>query len=318
MSKFKTLLLAHHAADNHATRVAVEQFGANVARRTDGKVTIATVPNSRLGDPPTLLRMVVDGETDMALPPYDRLGPYAHRFGCVSMPFLFDDHAHADRVLDGEFAAWAQPELESMGLTYLGRWEWGFRQITNSRHPILGPGDMQGLRIRVPPIMPYPAVIRAFGGTPVIVEYSKLVRAFRQGLIDGQENPVAVIESLDLNGVQNYLTILDYSYSSMAHVVNARALMRLEPEQQDILRDESRRAALLMRQLVRSYEADRLDSFVGRGGRIDRPDPAPFKALIAPVYDMIGQLLGDEVVTDCLKIVDRHRIRRQLTEGSSL
>ena len=183
MGKFKTLLLAHHVGGNHAIQAIVEQLSANVARRTEGQVTIAAIPNSRLGDLSTLLR--------------------------------------------------------------------------------------------------------------------------------------TVIESLDLHDIQRYMSIFDYSYTSLVHVINTRALMSLEPGQQEILRDESCRAALLMRQLVRSYEADRLDSFVSGGGRIDRPDPAPFKALIAPVCDAIGHFLGEGIVADCLKVVDRHRVRPQLTDGSS-
>ena len=186
MSKFRTLLLAHHGGDNHAIRLVVKQFTENVAQRTDGQIAIATVPNSTLGNLPELLRLVMGGTADMALQPYDRLGPRALKFGCVGMPFVFDDHAHVDRVLDGEFNAWALPDLDALGLVFLGGWEWGFRQISNSCHPVLEPKDIRGLKIRVPPVPPYRATILAFGGIPVMVEYSRLASVIRQGLIDGQ------------------------------------------------------------------------------------------------------------------------------------
>ena len=307
MNKFRTLLLAHHGGDNHAIRLAVKQFSENVTQRTEGQIAIAAVPNSALGNLPELLRLVMGGTADMALQPYDRLGLCAPRFGCVGMPFVFDDHAHVDRVLDGEFNAWALPSLDTLDLAFLGRWEWGFRQISNSRHPVLRPENIQGLKIRVPPVPPYRATILAFGGIPVMVEYSRLASAIRQGLIDGQENPVSVIYSLGLQHEQKYLSQLNYSYSSLGHVINSRSFASLALEQQVILREESAKAGQFMRQLSRDHEAEQLAVFARQGVRIDQPGPAPFKALIQPVYQGLCESHGAENVRSFLSMVERQR-----------
>ena len=307
MSKFKSLLLAHHAGDSHATQVAVKQFTDNVAQRTGGQVTIANVFNSTLGTMPELLRMVSDGSADMALPTNDRLSVYSHKFDCLSMPFMFDDYAHADRVLDGEFAQWVGPDLNHLGMIYLGSWEWGFRQLTNSRHPLRRPEDMQGLKIRVPPIPQYREMVLSFGGTPVLVEYSQLKSIIRQGLIDGQENPIAVIDSLGLQQVQKYLSLINYSYVTLAHIVNKESFESLSQEQQAILYDESHKAALLMRQLVRSQESQQLAKFAGQGVQIDEPDPIPFKVAMGSVYKNVCASAGAENVHYFLSMVERQR-----------
>lgn len=293
MGKFKTLLLAqHHVADRHPTHVAVKQFTDNVSRRTNGEITFATVPNSKLGDMQALIRLVIDGEVDMALPPQDRIGNFAHKFGCANMPFLFADQAHADRVIDGEFLTWAARDLDAFGLVCLGHWELGFRQITNSCRPILVPADVRGLKIRVPPVVYARATILALGATPVMVEYAQLPGIIKQGLIDGQENPVSVIHALALPASQKYLSLLDYSYSILVHVINRNSFASLTDDQQIVVREESRLAGELSRQLARAQLTEQLAWLASQGMRIDRPDPAPFKALMEPVYLRMAEAFG--------------------------
>ena len=308
VSKFRTLLLAHHIADNHAIRRAVSQFSENVARRTEGQIAIATVPNSSLGHIPELQRMVMDGAADMVFLPYDRLGVREQKFGCVALPFVFDDHAHADRVLNGEFKAWALPDLEVLGLDFLGTWEWGFRQITSSRHRILKPEDLRGLKIRVPPIQPYLATLLAFGAIPVMVEYSQIINVINQGLIDGQENPVAVIHSLGLYNTQKFLSLVNYSYGILGHVISRRCLESLEEDQKSILREESVKAGQLIRQLVRAQETEQLEDLALRGVHIDRPDVAPFKAMMEPVYKQLYEVYGEENILAFLAMAERGRV----------
>jgi tripartite ATP-independent transporter DctP family solute receptor len=307
MSQFRSLLLAHHAGDSHATQVAVKQFTDNVARRTNGQVTIANVFNSTLGTMPELLRMVMEGTADMALPTNDRFGIYLPKIDCVNLPFMFDDYDHADRVMDGEFSDWILPDLKNLGIVYLGSWEWGFRQFTNSRRPILRPEDMRGLKIRVPLVPQYRESVHAFGGTPVLVEYSQLQGIIKQGLLDGHENPIAVIHALGLHHFYKYLSLLNYSYCTLMHVVNAKSFERLTPEQQIVLREESIKAGQLMRRLVRSQESQQLAFFGDHGMQIDRPDPEPFKAALGPVYRSSCEYIGAENVHVFLSMLERRR-----------
>lgn len=307
MGKFRTLLLAHHAGNNHATQIAVRQFSDNVSRRTDGQIAIAAVPDSALGNLPELFRMVVDGKADMALMPHDRLSELSGKFGCVGIPFVFDDYPHAHRVLDGEFKAWTTADLEAMGVVYLSGWEWGFRQITNSIRPVLAPGDLKGLRIRIPPVRNLHTSILALGATPVIVEFKKLFTAIQKGLIDGQENPIAVIHTMALWTTQRYLSLLNYSYDTIIHIINKSCFDGLSIEQQAILREESARAGETMRSLIQTQEAEQLAQFVDHGMRIDRPELGPFKEASSEARQKIIECLGKETVQTFFDMVERQR-----------
>jgi len=306
MSKFKPLLLVF-PDNNHAAQIAVKQFVDNLAQRTNGQLTIAAVPIRKLVNHSALVNMVMAGDADMALLAHDRFRTCSKIFGCIGAPFAFDDHAHADRVLDGEFTTYVLQDLKNVGMIYLGSWEWGFRQFTNARRPILKPEDIKGLKIRVPTTPLCQATILALGGTPVMVEFEQLARVIRQGLIDGQENPVEIIHSLGLQHSQKYLSLLNYSYGALAHVINKSRFDKLTLKQQIILAEESRKAGLLMRQLTRSQETEQLAEFSRQGVQIDRPDPAAFKELMVPVYRGLRESFGAETVQIFLGMVERQR-----------
>lgn len=287
------LKLGHFGSENHPSHTAAKQFAANVEKRTNGQVKIVIYPNNALGSPPEVLEQVIMGAVDMSLSGQDQLAKHAKLFDTVSIPFSVGGYEHMDRILDGPFKAWAAPEAEKIGLVYLSSWEWGFRQITNSKRPIKTPDDVKGLKVRTPPAMAYQAAIEALGGNVQTIAFGELVMAMRQGVVDGQENPISVIYDLKLYESQKYITIVNYLYSSMTHVVAKRAWDKLTPEQQQIIREESDKSRLLMRKLVRDEEAKQVKEMRTMGIQIDEPDLAPFKAKMGPAYDKIKKNVGE-------------------------
>ena len=288
------LKLGHFGSENHPSHTAAKQFAENVAKRTNGEITVALYPNNALGSPPEVLEQVVLGVVDMSLSGQDQLAKHARLFDAVAIPFSIDGYDHMDRVLDGPFKAWAAPEVEKVGLVYLSSWEWGFRQITNSRHPILTPADVKGLKIRTPPAMSYQAAIEALGGNVQTISFSELVMAMRQGVVDGQENPISVIYDLKLYESQKFITIVNYLYSSMVHVVAKAAWDKLTPEQRKIIAEESDAARLLMRKLCRDDEAKQIEDMRSKGIQIDTPDLKPFRDSMGPAYEKIAANIGKE------------------------
>ncbi len=286
------LKLGHFGSENHPSQVAAKQFADNVAKRTNGEIKITIYPNNALGSPPEVLEQVVLGAVDMSLSGQDQLAKHVKLFDAVSIPFSVDGYDHMDRILDGPFKAWAAPEVEKVGLVYLSSWEWGFRQITNSKRPILTPADVQGLKIRTPPAMSYQAAIEALGGNVQTISFSELVMAMRQGVVDGQENPISVIYDLKLYESQKFISIVNYLYSSMTHVVSKPVWDRLTPEQRKIIAEESDAARLLMRKLVRDQEQKQIEDMRSKGVRIDTPELKPFADKMGPAYDKIRQNIG--------------------------
>ena len=287
------LKLGHFGSEEHPSHIAAMQFAKQVEARTNGEVEIELYPNNALGSPPEVLEQVIMGVVDMSLSGQDQLAKHVPLFDTVSIPFSLSNAEHADRVLDGPFKEWAAPELDKIGLVYLSSWDWGFRQLTNSVRPILTPDDIKGLKIRTPPAMTYQAAMGAIGANVQTISFSELVMAMRQGVVDGQENPIGVIYNLKLYESQKYISIINYLYSSMVHVVSKDAWDSLTEEQQKIVAEESDSARLLMRKLSRAEELKQIAAMRAEGIQIDEPDLEPFQAMMGPAYEQIKQKVGE-------------------------
>ena len=301
------LKLGHFASDTHPCGIAAKDFKANVEKRTNGEVKIALYGNNVLGSPPEVLEQVLLGAVDMSLSGQDQLAKHLPFYDVISTPFAFKDYATADKIIDGDFKAWAAPELLKKNLVHLSDWEWGFRQLTNSKKPILTPADMKGMKIRTPPAFAYQAFVEAAGGNAQTIAFAELVMAMKQGVVDGQENPVGTIYDLKLYETQKYMSILNYTYSSMVHVVNKKSWDKLTPEQQKIVTEESAAAAKQARKLLRDNEAVQLkDLETTKGIVIARPDLGPWKAAMGPAWDKVKARVGADNFKRFMDMVEKN------------
>ena len=153
------LKLDHFASDTHPCGIAAMQMKANVEKRTNDEVKISLFGNNALGSPPEVLEQVLLGAVDMSLSGQDQLAKHLPFYDVISTPFAFKDYAMADRISDGDFKAWAEPELAKKNLVHLSDWEWGFHQLTNSKRPMVTPADLKGMKIRTPPAFAYQAFV---------------------------------------------------------------------------------------------------------------------------------------------------------------
>ncbi len=295
----------HYAAEDHPGNAAAKMFAEGVEKRTNGAIRIAVYPNNELGSPPELLEQNIIGAIDMSLPTQGALDKYSKKFGVVMLPFVFRDAEHAYKVLDGPFMDWAGPELADQGLVFLSNWEWGFRNLTNNKRPVKTPADVQGLKIRTPPEIQLQAAMEALGGVVTKIAFPELYMSLKQGVVDGQENPLAVIYHNKLYEVQPYLALTQHVYNSMVHVMSKKTYDKLTPEQQQIVREESKKAGDYMRKAVQESEADLIAKLKEQGVTVEKVDLAPFKAKMGPAYDTIAGYSGKENVEQFLKMAEK-------------
>ena len=296
--------LGHFAAESHPGNIAVKMFIEAVEKRTNGAIKIANFPNNALGSPPEVLEQNILGAVDMSLPTQGQLGKYSKKFNCVMLPFLYENYAHADKVLDGPFIKWAAPDLDKAGLVFLSNWEWGFRNLTNSKRPVKSPDDVKGLKIRTPPELPTQAAMEALGAVVTTISFSELQIALKQGVVDGQENPIAVIYANKLYETQKYLTMTGHNYNTMVHVISKKVWDKLTPDQQKIIKEESVKAGNYMRKAVRDGEAEQIAELKKLGVDVSTPDKAPFKKLMGPAYDRMKAIADEENIKAFVKMVD--------------
>ncbi len=291
-----TMKFAHYADEKHPGHIAALQFKKKVEERTNGAVKITIYPSNKLGSPPEQLEQTKLGVVDMCLPTQGAMDKYVKAFSVVMLPFVFDGYDHAHRVLDGPAMDWLAPLAEKAGLIMLSNWEWGFRNLTNRVRPIYKPDDVKGLKIRTPPEIQLQAAMEALGAVVTKIAFPELYMALSQGVVDGQENPLAVIYFFKLYEVQKYLALTGHVYNNMLQVVSPKSWAKLTPEQQQIFREESKSAGNTMRKLIMDQEKDLIEKLKGKGMVVTRPDLGPFRAAMGPAYERIGKYSGEDNV----------------------
>jgi TRAP-type transport system periplasmic protein len=302
------LKFGHYAAETHPGHKAAMMFAEAVEERTNGDVTVKVYPANQLGSPPEVLEQNVLGVIDMSLPTQGALDKYVKAFAVVMLPFVYDGYDHAYRVLDGPFMDWVAPELEKENLVFLSNWEWGFRNITNNVRPVKTPEDVKGLKLRVPPEIQLQAAMEACGAVVTKIAFPELYMALKQGVVDGEENPLAVVYHFKLYEVQKHLSLTRHVYNSMVHVMSKKTWDKLTPEQQDIVKEESQKAGNFFREAIKAEEADLVEKLKAEGMEIvENPDIEAFRAVMGPAYERIGEYAGKENVEKFMKMVEETR-----------
>lgn len=302
-----TLRFAHFADENHPANIAAKQFAANVEKRTNGALKIAIFPNNQLGGPPEQAQQIKLGTIDMGLPTQGQLDKYDKAFAAMELPFIFNGPEEAFPILDGPTMDWFRPLAEKQGFILLRNWEYGFRNLTNSVHPINAPDDVKGLKIRTPPELQIQASMEALGAVVQAIAFPELYLALSQKVVDGEENPIAVIYFNKIAEVQKHLALTRHIYNNMIHTVGVNTWKRLTPEQQTIFREESKTSGELMRKLIADAETDQIAKLEKAGMLVTRPDLAPFRAKMDPAYKRIADYAGADNVKKFRDIVEKHR-----------
>src|SRR3974390_1270700 len=266
-----TLRFAHFGAEEQPSNIATKQFANRVESRTDGAVKINIFPNNVLGGPPEQAKQIKLGTIDMGLPQQEHSAKSKKASPPVMLPFVWDGPQHVYRVLDGPGMDWLAPLAERQGFVLLHNWEYGFRNVTNTVRPINTPDDVRGLKLRTPPELQIQASLEAVGATVQAIAFPELYLALSQKVVDGQENPIAVIYFSKFYEVQKHLALTRHIYNNMIHTVSVASWKKLDAGQQAIFREESAAAGDLMRKLIAEQEADPLKKIEAAGGQGTHP-----------------------------------------------
>jgi tripartite ATP-independent transporter DctP family solute receptor len=159
------------------------------------------------------------------------------------IPFLFRDVAHAKAVMQGPVGAQIATKFADKGLVLLAFGKQGFRNLTNSKHPVRTPDDIKGLKIRVIPNETYKMAFQALGAEVIPMDFPLVYAALKDGRLDGQENPVPTIASSRFEEVQKYLSLTGHFFAPIAFVANRAMFEQLDPADQEALRAAAKAGA---------------------------------------------------------------------------
>jgi tripartite ATP-independent transporter DctP family solute receptor len=202
------------------------------------------------------------------------------------LPFLFADSQAAYRVIDGAMGQEIARKLEGVGLVSLGWWDNGIRHITNSKRPINRPEDLRGLKIRTPPDPMTIDIFQALGAATQQVNFNELYVALQQGVVDGQENPLANIHSAKLYEVNKFISLSSHQWQCNPVFASRIAWGRLRPEDKRLVQEAAKEAETHQRTISQETDTKLLGEYrANQALAVNEVDQAPFRAATASVYE---------------------------------
>ena len=275
--------------------IAAQEFADDIAEKTGGRITAVVYPSGQLGGDAALIDALATNskKVDIVITDASNFATYEPKMGISALPFLFSDFDTAWAFMDSEVEAEAEALLLKNNMRVLAHYCNGFRCVTNSKHPVNSPEDMEGLLIRTPENPVIMATMTALGANPQPLSFSELYPALRQGTYDGQENPIPVIYNNKLYEVQDHLAITNHIYSGMCFTISENAWKRLSLEEQTIIEAAARSSAESDRQNNREQTETLLDSLKAEGMQITEPDLAPFAEATNSVLTQNAPIYGE-------------------------
>ena len=289
-----TLKLAVVTPPHHAYAIGAKTFARLVMEGTDGEVTIKVYPSGQLGKGEReLLEGLQLGTIDLAVTATGPVSNFCPGMGVVDLPFLFKGPEHVDKVLDGLVGRELLDGLESADIKGLAFFENGFRNFTNSRRRLIKPEDFAGLKFRTMENPIHLASVRQLGAQAVPMSWGEVYTSLQTKVIDGQENPIAIIHAYKLSEVQKYLSLTGHFYSPAPLSMSLRRFNQLKPAWQKLFLQAALEAAAFERKIIRDNEAKQVKDLIAQDMVVDTVDKHLFVEAMAPVYDKFCQEYPD-------------------------
>jgi len=287
----RTFKFALQNPKGHPLEQGATKFAELVAAKSGGKIKVNVFPGGTLGGDAPNVSALQGGTIEFVMLNSGILASQVKDFEVYDFPFMFANAKEADAVVDGPFGQKLHARLAEKNIIGLAYTELGFRNITNSKKAISTVDDIAGLKLRVIPNAINVDWVKALGANPTPLAFPELYAALEQRAIDGQENPLSVIQANKFFEVQKFLTLTNHQYNPQSLIFSKKVWDTLSPAEQKILSDAAAEASKFQRQVNRDAAAGQLDALKKGGMQVSEFSPAEQAKLrdkLKPVIDKHG------------------------------
>jgi len=292
-----SLKYANNVPVTHPLNVRAKEAMDRIKTQTNGRVEIEIFPNNQLGSDTDMLSQLRSGAIEFFTLSGLILSTSVPVASINGIGFAWTSYDQVWPAMDGGLGAYIRAQIQKAGLHAMEQaWDNGFRQITSSTRPIKTPEDLAGFKIRVPPSPLWTSMFKAFDAAPTSINFSEVYSALQTKVVEGQENPLAVIFFAKLYEVQKYLSQTNHMWDGFWFLANGKAWQGLPADVRDVIAKNLNQAARDQREDVKKANDTLQADLTSKGLEFIKVDPAPFRAKLqsAGFYKEWRGKYGDE------------------------
>lgn len=274
-----TYKYANNLPVTHPMNIRAKEAAEKIKEETKGRFELQIFPSSQLGSDTDTLGQIRNGAVDFFTLSGLILSTFVPAAAINGVGFAFPNYDTVWKAMDGGLGAFVREEIaKSRQIVAFDKiWDNGFRQTTTSTKPILTPADFDGMKLRVPPAPLWTSMFKAFGSAPTTINFNETYTALQSKVVDGQENPLAIIETAKLYEVQQFCSMTNHMWDGFWFLANRRNWEALPKDIQEIVTRNINAAALAERADVAKMTTGLRETLAGRGMKFNDVDPAPFR-----------------------------------------
>ena len=297
------LKFGHVGAPGSLFLACADEFAKRANEKLGDKAKVVTFGSSQLGKDKELLKKLKLGTIAFALPS-TVMSSVVDEFGVFEMPYLVLDRNHMRKIRDEVFWPMIAPKVEAEGYQVVAVWENGFRNITNNVRPIVGPKDLQGIKLRTPKGEWRVKMFKGYGANPTPMSLSEVFVALQTGVIDGQENPFTQIYSQNFHEVQKYLSLSGHVYTPAYLLTGKKTWESLPEDVREILKTTAVDMQEWVYETGEKMEVDLLNKMKD-AVEINEVDKQAFVEASGPIYEEFGTKVsgGKELIDKVQSLV---------------
>jgi len=292
-----TFKYANNLPVTHPMNVRAKEMADAIRAETKGRVEIQIFPSNQLGSDTDTLGQLRSGGVDFFTLSGLILGTLVPAAQISGIGFAFPDYATVWKAMDGELGAWIRAQIAKKDLVVMDKiWDNGFRQTTTSTRPIVTPADFKGMKLRVPPSPLWTSMFKAFDASPASINFAEVYSSLQTKVVEGQENPLAIIATAKLYEVQKYCSLTNHMWDGFWFLANKKSWDKLPPDLQAIVAKHINAAGVKERADVAELNASLQKDLAAKGMVFNATDAAPFRDQLrkANFYSDWKAKFGDE------------------------
>ncbi len=288
---------ANNLPETHPMNIRAREMAAAIKQETNGRFDLQIFPNSQLGSDTDTLSQIRSGGVEFFTLSGLILSTLVAAASINGMGFAFPDYDTVWKAMDGDLGAYIRAQIAKANLIAMDKiWDNGFRQTTTSTKPVQTPDDFRGMKLRVPVSPLWTSMFKALDASPASINFNEVYSALQTRIVDGQENPLAIISTAKLYEVQKYCSLTNHMWDGFWFLANRRAWEALPDDVRGIVAKHINAAGLKERDDVAKLNATLQQDLTAKGLVFNRPDPGPFrdKLRAAGFYTEWKGKYGDE------------------------
>jgi tripartite ATP-independent transporter DctP family solute receptor len=292
-----TYKYANNLPDAHPMNVRAKEMAAAIKAETNGRFDLQIFPNNQLGSDTDMLSQIRSGGVEFFTLSGLILATLVPPASINGIGFAFPDYDTVWKAMDGDLGAYIRREITKANLVVMDKiWDNGFRETTSSTKPINGPDDLKGFKIRVPVSPLWTSMYKAFDAAPASINFSEVYSALQTRIVEGQENPLAIISTAKLYEVQKYCSLTNHMWDGFWFLANRRAWEKVPEDVRTVVAKNINVAAVNERADVAKLNAGLQQELAGKGLTFNQPNTAPFREKLrsAGFYSEWKGKYGDE------------------------